>query len=1107
MEPKQNPRRSFPQLSKGNGWTSSLPSLRDGNKCWDQLGALHSTSAIAIKASLIPLPPRLIEKSTIIIDPPAPQFPQLSQSDPCLALLDANELLQVRANIHNRLSSGETDSDVSGQKDTPSVLCTRTPKRLAPLDRGSSSGPVLSNHHSSLHLPHMPMRHLTFGSVSRQRRESLRGSRSTGGCSEESCGSQSSLDEEEEDKEDDSGSMTQQRFRNIESELQGSLSSSSSFQHLVNSEIMDVKEINPSNTDMPVTSQIKSSGQVQEQMRTDSRIEFSKTLKNTERASSLQHQCEAVNDCNSGTRHSADLTKMDKNVELTGSLNTLDGHEGLATLVRPVVRKECSIFLGAAEPEHLSPVNITVLRPTSLEKGRPTMTTKIKEKRCGPFLTNQSFNILAHRSTVQSTLKPTKSKRNSSILSQVKTGELGPVLGCISKETNKLDWPKTVSPKQSQKQKDPLNRRRPSEPLHHVRFNGDKKMLNKSQSQKQLLNRELKTARQMKKPGILGSYRAKSALDYVSYNDMFQAIHQGKEGPAIFEMFATPIYENLRVGSSAERTEQVTLTPPVNQQLNGQRRAQKSIQCNRKKHPQKCSQAKGKQRKRRETRSSGTQSHNQAQINKEDAVVVSGLDGYRQLSRHDILTTEDYKKDFQMRVGNVESAMLSPIEEALSDSATRTTIHHKQRDLPTSSHSVVPAGLSRQIIPVKTEACKDKVDVSSEGVESVADTFPAQGMMNTWTSDRTRSPVYQTFMDEVGEGPVTDDLLRCLAEELISLEEKDVETLKTENTESKGILTDLPLKFNKVLSEGTPCSDELPCTEKFNADDTITWTKGEVLGRGAYGTVYCGLTSQGQLIAVKQVTLDISNSESIEKEYDRLEREVDLLKNLHHPNIVGFLGTSLSKHIVSIFMEFIPGGSIASVLNRFGPLPEKVFTLYTVQILDGITYLHSNRVIHRDLKGNNVMLMPTGVVKLIDFGCARRLNCMSHSGGGCSDLKSVHGTPYWMAPEVINETGHGRKSDIWSLGCTVFEMATGKPPLAHMGKMAALFYIGARKGLMPPLPDDFSEEAKGFVQACLISDQKQRPSAADLLKHPFIFHLRQPRRNKLHNLARLANCC
>uniref|UniRef100_A0A3B4DEN4 Mitogen-activated protein kinase kinase kinase 19 n=1 Tax=Pygocentrus nattereri TaxID=42514 RepID=A0A3B4DEN4_PYGNA len=181
------------------------------------------------------------------------------------------------------------------------------------------------------------------------------------------------------------------------------------------------------------------------------------------------------------------------------------------------------------------------------------------------------------------------------------------------------------------------------------------------------------------------------------------------------------------------------------------------------------------------------------------------------------------------------------------------------------------------------------------------------------------------------------------------------------------------------------------------------------------------------------------------------DREVDLLKNLHHPNIVGFLGTALTDNIISIFMEYIPGGSISSVLNRFGPLPEKVFALYTRQILEGVAYLHDNRVIHRDLKGNNIMLMPTGIVKLIDFGCARRLNHLSTSGGHSDLLRSVHGTPYWMAPEVINETGHGRKSDIWSLGCTVFEMATGKPPLAHMGKIAALFYIGALSFSMPTI--------------------------------------------------------
>uniref|UniRef100_A0A3B4YDY9 Mitogen-activated protein kinase kinase kinase 19 n=1 Tax=Seriola lalandi dorsalis TaxID=1841481 RepID=A0A3B4YDY9_SERLL len=226
--------------------------------------------------------------------------------------------------------------------------------------------------------------------------------------------------------------------------------------------------------------------------------------------------------------------------------------------------------------------------------------------------------------------------------------------------------------------------------------------------------------------------------------------------------------------------------------------------------------------------------------------------------------------------------------------------------------------------------------------------------------------------------------------------------------------------------------------------------------------VYCGLTSQGQLIAVKQVSLDTSDPDTAKREYSRLQGEVELLKTLRHTNIVGFLGTSLYQHIVSIFMEYIPGGSIASILHRFGPLPERVLALYTHQILEGVAYLHLNRVIHRDLKGNNVMLMPTGIIKLIDFGCARRLSCLNHTASNNGDLlKSVHGTPYWMAPEedflnclsstclsVINETGYGRKSDIWSVGCTVFEMATGKPPLAHMDKMAALFYIGAQRGLI-----------------------------------------------------------
>ncbi|XP_076722443.2 mitogen-activated protein kinase kinase kinase 19 isoform X3 [Callospermophilus lateralis] len=269
-------------------------------------------------------------------------------------------------------------------------------------------------------------------------------------------------------------------------------------------------------------------------------------------------------------------------------------------------------------------------------------------------------------------------------------------------------------------------------------------------------------------------------------------------------------------------------------------------------------------------------------------------------------------------------------------------------------------------------------------------------------------------------------------------------------------------------------------------EEPILWTKGEILGKGAYGTVYCGLTSQGQLIAVKQVTLDTSDKLATEKEYRKLQEEVDLLKALKHVNIVAYLGTCLEENIVSIFMEFVPGGSISSIINRFGPLPEMVFCKYTKQILQGVAYLHENCVVHRDIKGNNVMLMPTGIIKLIDFGCAKRLAWAGLNGTHSDMLKSMHGTPYWMAPEVINESGYGRKSDIWSIGCTVFEMATGKPPLASMDRMAAMFYIGAHRGLMPPLPDHFSENASDFVRMCLTRDQHERPSALQLLKHSFL---------------------
>ena len=133
------------------------------------------------------------------------------------------------------------------------------------------------------------------------------------------------------------------------------------------------------------------------------------------------------------------------------------------------------------------------------------------------------------------------------------------------------------------------------------------------------------------------------------------------------------------------------------------------------------------------------------------------------------------------------------------------------------------------------------------------------------------------------------------------------------------------------------------------------------------------------------------------------------------------MGTMLVGSVVNIFMELISGGSIETLLKTFGPFEEELFQNYTRQIIEGIKYIHSKNVVHRDIKGKNVMLKANGVIKLIDFGCAKQLNQQS-SNTKEELLMSLYGTAYWMSPEMVREVGHGPKTDIWSSGCTVFEM-------------------------------------------------------------------------------------
>ncbi|KAK9725469.1 hypothetical protein RND81_05G145600 [Saponaria officinalis] len=264
----------------------------------------------------------------------------------------------------------------------------------------------------------------------------------------------------------------------------------------------------------------------------------------------------------------------------------------------------------------------------------------------------------------------------------------------------------------------------------------------------------------------------------------------------------------------------------------------------------------------------------------------------------------------------------------------------------------------------------------------------------------------------------------------------------------------------------------------------IRWRKGELIGCGAFGRVYMGMNlNSGELLAVKQVLIAANGAskEKAQAHVKELEEEVKLLKNLSHPNIVRYLGTAREDEALNILLEFVPGGSIASLIGKFGSFPESVIRMYTKQLLLGLEYLHRNGIMHRDIKGANILVDNKGCIKLADFGASKKVVELATMTGA----KSMKGTPYWMAPEVILQTGHNFSADIWSVGCTVIEMATGKPPWCQYQEVAALFHIGTTKS-PPPIPEHLSPDAKDFLNKCLQTEANSRASASQLLLHPFI---------------------
>ncbi|CAC9499759.1 putative protein kinase [Leishmania infantum JPCM5] len=255
----------------------------------------------------------------------------------------------------------------------------------------------------------------------------------------------------------------------------------------------------------------------------------------------------------------------------------------------------------------------------------------------------------------------------------------------------------------------------------------------------------------------------------------------------------------------------------------------------------------------------------------------------------------------------------------------------------------------------------------------------------------------------------------------------------------------------------------------------ISFQRGRAVGSGGFGIVYQAILSDGSLAAVKELKLENANLKAI-------DREVRAMSSIPpHPNCVRYLGSRYSAHHYYIIMEYISGGSINSLRKSVGRFRESVFQRYAYMVLLGLSHLHANGILHRDIKGANVLLDESGCAKIVDFGCSGNLNqaTTTLSGGG---------TPLWMAPEVCRGEPATEKSDVWAFGCLCLEMTndTGMPWNFPPGMtLQGVVYALACAKSPPAIPTDLSLEAQDFLRRCLRIDPGERATVAELLQHPF----------------------
>ncbi|KAL3332789.1 hypothetical protein AABB24_033049 [Solanum stoloniferum] len=258
----------------------------------------------------------------------------------------------------------------------------------------------------------------------------------------------------------------------------------------------------------------------------------------------------------------------------------------------------------------------------------------------------------------------------------------------------------------------------------------------------------------------------------------------------------------------------------------------------------------------------------------------------------------------------------------------------------------------------------------------------------------------------------------------------------------------------------------------------MDWIRDHTIGHGSTAAVSVAKSRfSDEVFAVKSVELSQSQI---------LQKEQKILSELSSLYIVSYKGYDVTKEkeklMFNLMMEYMPDGTLSDeILKQGGRMNEPLIRYYTKQIVQGLEYLHSRSIAHCDIKGQNILVGKTGA-KIADFGCARWIDPAERDSG----TVPIGGTPMFMAPEVARGEEQGCPADIWGLGCTIIEMATGGSPWNNVTNAASLLCKIAFSGQSPEIPKFFSLQARDFLNKCLRRDSKERWTAKQLLKHPFL---------------------